>query len=364
MLTRMDGYIFKQLLDFFIISLVVFTLLLFFSDAFFDFAKDSQRYGLTGDVMLALIGLQLPAILANILPLSTLLAILLVYSNLNNQMELIAFRMSGVSVYRLAVPAVILAFFSVSLTYGLHDFVRPLANKYALGLKRMSLYEFSLPGHHENFVFKQYDDQQRLQRLFYIAEYRDRQLGYATVIDLTNPKTMQVTQAQSGVWEGANIMLNHASVHTVASTGKLTNTTQADQLKLAHFVRPKVEFTLYKPKEMSFFQLRDWIEQLKQQGKPVDKDLLVLWWEKIAVPLSGFPLALLAVPLAISPPRQVKNVGFLSAITLFFLYYLLRYVSTEFGKMTGLPAGMVAFFPMALLLVTATVLFIRKNNRL
>ncbi|MEZ4575976.1 MAG: LptF/LptG family permease [Vampirovibrionales bacterium] len=360
----MDQYILKQLGEFFIISVVVFTLLLFFSDALFDFAKDSQRYGISWDILLALIGLQLPEILANILPLSGLLATLLVYNNLNNQMELIALRMSGVSVYRLAFPALLVALFCMSSTYLLYDYVRPMANRFALGLKRISVAEFNLPGMHENFVYKLYDNDQRLQRLVYISKYDNKVLGYSTVIDLSNPKTLQVTQASGGRWEGQNIEFDNASVHTVSSSGKLTNTTRAKRLKFENFIRPDVSFNYYKPREMNFLALSRWIQNLEAKGKTTEKSVFILLWEKLTVPISALPLTLLAVPLAMSPPRQVKNVGFLSAITVFFLYYLLRYVSTEFGKLTLLPPWLVAFMPVIVLSITAIGLYWRKTVRL
>ena len=337
MLTLMDRYILKHLLDNFLLNLVVFTLVLFFSDALFDFMKDLQHYGIQWDIAMSLIGLQLPAIIAIVLPISALMATLLTYSHFSQQMELVAIRMSGVSLYRLTLPAVILGVMACLASYAIYDFVRPLCNTYTRSLKLYAIYEQNLPTTNDNVMFKEYDKNERLKRLLFVTKVQKKSLGYTTVVDLSNPKTIQVTQAQGGQWEGPFIGLNEASVYTVSSTGKLLNTTQAKSLKLENFLKPDVKLEKNSQKEMSFVPLFMWIQSQQAQHKAVGRSLVVSLWEKLSMPLSALPLTLIAVPLAISPPRQMKQLGFLWAILTLFFYYLSRHLSVQLGQTGVLP---------------------------
>src|SRR5688500_15269517 len=92
-----DRYIFKQMLDYFLLGVVVFTLIAFFSDTLLKFIREIQKYGIPFTTLLTLIGMQLPRSIALVLPASAFLAVLMVFNQLNNQFEIIAFRMNGIS---------------------------------------------------------------------------------------------------------------------------------------------------------------------------------------------------------------------------------------------------------------------------
>lgn len=360
--TLLDRYIIKRLVDYLIFGIVVFTLVLFFSDALLDFMKDLQHYGIPWDIALTLVGLQIPKIIAIVIPMSALLAALLVYSNMNNQFELIAMRMSGISLYRIAMPALLVGLVASMFTYVLNDYVVPTCNKYTRGLKTFAINQQNLPTIQENFTYKQFDDNQQLKRLLYISRFDKSRLGYSTVIDLTNPDTLQVIQARAGLWGRHAIELEEANVYTVSSSKKLLNTTQASRLELQHFIVPQVTVNEYKPSELSFLQLREWITAQKAQGEVFSPKVYVTLWEKLMTPLSSLPLVLMAIPLAISSPRRIHNLGFLAAVIILFLYYLIRHVSVQIGVHGFLPPVLAAALPLLIITTVAVVLFRQKNK--
>jgi lipopolysaccharide export system permease protein len=291
--------------------------------------------------------------------MSALLATLMVYSNMNNQFEIIAIRMSGVSLYRLAQPALLVGISAAIFTFLLHDYVVPLCNKYSRALKSYAIEQQNLPATQDNFIYKQFDANQQLKRLMYVSHFDGRHLGYSTLIDLTNPETLQVTQARSGDWGQGVIELQDANIYTVASTQKLLNTTSADHLELEQFLRPKAEVAEYLPREMSFVQLYQWLKKGKRESA---KDHVALW-EKLTVPLSALPLVLIAVPLSLTSPRKLTNLGFLGAIFILFLYYLLRHISVQFGESGTLPPLLAACIPL-IVLSSAGIYLFRKKTRI
>lgn len=364
-ITLMDRYITRKLLDYVFLGIVLFTLVLFFSDALLDFMRDLQHYGISWDIAFTLVGLQLPRIVSIVIPMSALLATLMVYNAMSNQFEIIAMRMSGISLYRLALPAVMLGVLATGSGFLLENYIVPTCNKYARGLKTYAIDQQNLPASEQNFTYRQFDDYQQLKRLIYVSHFKDQALGYSTVIDLTNPVTLQVIQARSGYWGKQAIALTDANVYTVSFNQKVSNTTFAHKLNLQHFIAPQKPPKIYKPREMSFFELTGWIKaNEKRNGRKMLRDVYVDWWEKLTVPLSSLPLVMIAVPLAMTSPRKMNNMGFLSAIVILFLYYVVRHLCVHSGQVGILPAPLAAVLPLLIILTLALCLFYRKNRLL
>jgi len=362
-ITLLDRYILKKLLDYLFLGVVVFTLLLLFSNALLDFMKDLEHYGISWDIAFTLVGLQVPRIVVLVIPMSALLSTLMVYSNLSNQFELIAMRMSGISLYRLAMPAVILGIGASICTYILSDYVAPTCHRYSWALKTYAVNQQNLPSVHENFIYKQFDKDEQLKRLIYISHFHHKHLGYSTLIDLTNPETLQVTQARSGLWGRSAIELDDANVYTVSFNQKLSNTTRAEHLELQHFIQPQGLVKENRPRDLSFIGLWNWMEAEKKLKHAISPQTVVTLWEKLTFPLSALPLVLISVPLSISAPRKLGNIGFLMAIVILFCYYLLRHISTQIGYDGFISPLWSAVLPLIVITAVALMMF-RKKNRI
>lgn len=363
-ITLLDKYLFKKLLDFAILGLVLFTLVLFFSDALLDFMKDLQHYGIGWDIALTLVCLQIPRLVVEAIPMSALLATLMVYNTLSNQFELISMRVCGISLYRLSRPAVVLGIGACLCSFLLNDFAVPFCNKLSNELKTAAINEQNLPASHDNFMFKQFDANQQLQKLIFVSHFNGKELGYTTMLDLTNPNTLQILQAQSGEWGQKNINLNQANIYTISGNQKLTNTTHADQFEVKNFIQPEITENTYKPRELSFLPLLHWIQNQVSLHQKVAPDLYVSLWKRIWVPLNAVALVLIAVPLAITSPRNIRPLGFLMAVIVLFSYYVLRAVTEQFGKQAIIEPFLAISLPFLILSCLAIILFQRKNVRL
>jgi lipopolysaccharide export LptBFGC system permease protein LptF len=105
-----------------------------------------------------------------------------------------------------------------------------------------------------------------------------------------------------------------------------------------------------------------WLNGLKQEGRPVDPEIYVSLWEKLTVPLCSLPLVLIAVPLAMTSPRKLNNMGFLAAVIILFLYYLIRHLSVQFGDHGAIDPLLAASLPILIISSAAGALFVRKNR--
>ena len=132
----LERYIARELLGFLGISLTLVTLIVFFSDTLFDFLREMQDLGLPISLALEFLVLQIPVALAFAFPPSLFLTVLMIYSQLNQRFELIAMRMTaGLSLWRLARPALFLAILMAGLTFLSTEFLVPAAQFRLDGLR-------------------------------------------------------------------------------------------------------------------------------------------------------------------------------------------------------------------------------------
>jgi lipopolysaccharide export system permease protein len=134
MIKIIDRYIFTELLEPFLFGLGAFTAILSSSMVMFELVRAVVLKGMPFLVAVQIFIFRLPGIAVYIFPMATLLAALLAFSRLSHDSELIAFKASGISLFRLIIPVLALGLL-VSLTNILFsEVVVPEANKAAKNL--------------------------------------------------------------------------------------------------------------------------------------------------------------------------------------------------------------------------------------
>lgn len=394
----LDRYIFRQLLDYFLLGVVVFSLVAFFSDALFDFINDIQKYGISFGTLLTIIGLQLPRSVSLVIPASCFLAVLIVYNVLNNNFELISIRMNGISLARLVRPALVIGFLSTVSTYVINDFVVPYCNYQTQQLKKAAIQSGNLPFGRESFMYKAYDKNHMLVQMIYVGNYKDHKLGDSTIIDLSNPRAMQVVQAKAGVYnpEGGWLFEN-ANIYVVSSNANSSSAGHSSTFKVKQLLNRNEEVedideqtenrtdgTLIDSKTQNFWVLWQAIQRREKKAKEVvaekhdkylpSRNAYLALWEKITLPLSSVVIILSAVALAINHPRQGGQKGYILALLVLFIYYMLRSVSVAIGRSDAFELGgllsremgliLAAWLPIILMSVVGIFLLSRKSKTL
>ncbi|MBI5043522.1 MAG: LptF/LptG family permease, partial [Nitrospirae bacterium] len=110
-----DRYIIKEVLPPFILSLFVFTFVLFMNQIL-KLTDLLINKGISLFVILELIAFILPSFLVLTIPVSTLTASILAFNRLSNDGEITAFKASGVSLYRMILPVSAYAFIAGLIT--------------------------------------------------------------------------------------------------------------------------------------------------------------------------------------------------------------------------------------------------------
>jgi lipopolysaccharide export system permease protein len=378
----LDRYLFKQMLDYFLLGVVVFTLIAFFSDTLLKFIREVQKYGVSPGTLLTMIGLQLPHSISLILPASVFLAVMMAFNQLNNQFEIIALRMNGISLWRLAAPAIVLGLLVSFATYLLGDYLVPWCNVRTEILKENLMRSGTLPPSGNSFMFRSFDDNHNLVRLIYISHYHQRKLDDSTILDLTKPGEMQILQSRSGLWDPVEGWdLRNVNMYRVSEDLNRSTAGHFAQLRLSGLLddseavkkeeehrQEQANGLEARSDQQTFAQLYPIIQRREALGLHVATSTYLRLWDKLTYPLSCLVIILSAIPLAIVPPRKNDRSGFIFSLGVLFLFYQLDSICNALGHFSipGITRPMwlmlLSWLPILLLLVLGTFLINRKSK--
>jgi lipopolysaccharide export system permease protein len=356
-----DKYILKQLIETFLLGVVVFTSLVFASDQFLSLVKQISTYGIPFNVAIKTVILQLPYIIVFTIPMGILLATILTFNKLSTNSELTIMRACGISLTRLAMPVLIFSFSLAVFSFIINEFIVPTANMKAKNMMVEAMAQKNLPDGKSNFSFKELNENNQIKRLFYINNYENKKLEGVTVLDMSKPDVIQVVQSKYGTTNPSYWGFDEGVIYTISSSGKVMNTAVFNNLKLYTDLDISEMKNRHKARELNFFDLTNYIKTKSKENAPQQLSLLkVMLYEKISLPITSFLIVLIGIPLAISPPRAKVNRGLLFSIIVIFCYYITRAVSSSLGEAQIIEPFIAAWLPNIIVLSLGSFLFYRK----
>lgn len=307
-LTVLDRYLLRELaLAMGAVTLIL--LLITVGGLFTDTLSKIARGKVAGGLLLTLVGLRAVEVLALLLPLSAFLAVLATIGRLYRDSEMAVLQAAGVGPLRLLRPilgfaaalAVILLALAFELTPAAARTAKRLieeANRSLLvaGLDAGRFVELSeLPG--VIYVAELAREGREFRRLFVFAERGGRldvvtaERGRLSVVD-----GVRMLELEQGYRVEGDPM--HLAFRTV------------------RFARNELVLPELEPERRDPRALADWRELL-QSDHPADR--AELHW-RLAAPIAVLALAVLALPLARSPPRQGRHGRLLAGILVYLVY--------------------------------------------
>ena len=356
-LKHLDKYILKQVIEMFVMGVLVFTSIIFASDTFITLIKQISMYGIPFKIAFLIIILHLPSVFVMTIPMGVLLATVMTLNGLSLSSEITVMRACGIGINRIAKPIFIFAIVMACLSFVVNETVVPVMTKQSTDLALYAFSKKNIPEGKENFTFKEVKDGGSLKRLFYVANCKDGILHNITVLDASKDGTIQILQAKEGVTAEEGWKFQKGAIYTVTNNGKALDTTLFDDTTVKFGMDLTSEMNRNLANEHNFIQL---LKFLLTTDSPDKRELSVSLFDKIALPLTTIVLVLIGVPLAITPPRVRYNRGFLFSILIIFAYYLIRALSISFGEAGSLPVALAAFMPDIILTIIGVGLYYRK----
>ena len=354
----LDKYILKQVIEMFIMGVLVFTSILFASDTFMTLIKQIAKYGIPFKIAFILVILSLPSIFVMTIPMGVLLSTVMTLNKLSLASELTVMRACGIGFNRIAKPVFIFAVIMCFASFFINETIVPVMTKQSKDLALWAFCQKNIPEGKHDFTFQELNEDRTLKRMFYVESCEDKQFNNVTVLDMSKDDAIHVLQAQSGGSSPKGWIFNNGIIYTIADKGKILNATYFGKTVAQFGVNLKKELKKNVSKEHNFLQLCIFIT--KNKNLDYRQDLIIDLFDKLALPLTTVVLVLLGVPLAITPPRVRYNRGFLFSILIIFAYYLIRAVSLSFGQAGELNPIIAAFMPNIVLSIIGAYLYYRK----
>jgi len=353
----LDKYILKQVIEMFIMGVLVFTSIIFASDTFITLIKQISMYGIPFKIAFLIIILHLPSVFVMTIPMGVLLATVMTLNGLSLSSEITVMRACGIGINRIAKPIFIFATIMACFSFFVNETIVPIMTKQSTDLALYAFSKKNIPEGKENFTFKETKEGGLLKRLFYVGDCTNGTLHNITVMDASKDGTIQILQAREGETTEEGWKFQKGAIYTITERGKALDTTLFDDSVVKFGMDLSDEMNRNLADEHNFIQLCKLLTSVNKEDK---NWLTISLFDKIALPLTTIVLVLIGVPLAITPPRVRYNRGFLFSILIIFAYYLVRALSISFGEAGSLAPVMAAFMPNIILTIAGVALYYRK----
>ena len=364
-LSILDRYVLKQLIDVFMLGVIVFTSIIFASETFTQLIKQISLYGIPFHIAIMMIVLNLPQVFVLTIPISTLFATVMTVNDLSLKSEITIFKACGISIERISRPIFCFALVMTLVSFLINELVVPIASVQSKSLAIYSLEQKHIPENKMNFTIKDIDKDGKLKRLFYAQWCKDKTLNNVTVVDISNPKNIQIVQAQKGSTSDYGWKFDDGVIYTISKNGKIFNTSLFEESNVSFGIGDVNEMVKETTSEFNFFKL---MRHIKKQKNNLEKKVYLEYeinlFDKLALPATTFALALIGVPLAITPPRVRYNRGFLFSILIIFIYYVIRALSLNLGATGTIPPFLAAWLPVVSIALLGGYLFYKKAYKI
>jgi LPS export ABC transporter permease LptF/LPS export ABC transporter permease LptG len=357
---KMDLYVLRNFLFYFGLILAGF-IFLFEIFTFFELLDDIARHHTPFIIVTNYFRYQIPFLFYQIAPLGALVAALVTIGVMTKNNEIVAFKASGVSLYRLALPLVAA---SAALAAGL------------LVLDNTYLPAFNQRQDELRNEIKARPPQTYLQadrrwifgngeKVYNYAVFDPDQnlFGGLNVFEL-DPQTFQLRRrvhADRAVWSSQQNtwLLSDGWVRDFDGP-HIIRYSPFRKYALAELSEPPSYFNseVRQSQEMDWRELKNYIGELQQEGFDVTR-LTVQLHKKLAFPLIAPIITMLAIPFALLVGTRGAVGGLAMGVGIAILYWAASNLLEALGGVGQLPALLAGWAPDAIFLLLASYFFLK-----
>jgi lipopolysaccharide export system permease protein len=327
-------YFYKEFFTLFLISLLAFCIIYLVID-FFGRIDKFLGAGVSLRVTASYFIYQTPFILQQMIPIAVLISVMLMLGIMNKHNEILALKNSGLSLFNLAYPLVVVSLFIGVGSFFLSESFVPITSAKAnyiwntLVEKRNPQGTYTLShlwyrGEDSIYQIRTYDGRKRTIEGLSIFFF-DKDFMLHKRID-----------AKKATWIKEGWLLTDGLVQEIHADG--SRRSMKFTSKLVHLPETPENFerTMKSLEEMSFWALRDYTRKIRQEGYDSTRSEVELN-TKMAFPFISLVLALVGIPLAFKKRKGGIPLSITIAIGISFLYLLVFGLSRSLALSGTLP---------------------------
>ena len=358
----LDSYILRELAGPFLFGVAAFTSLMFAGKELFRITELIAEFHASIPTAVRLMLLQMPGLIVMTLPMAMLLAALLGFGRLSGDSEVIALFAGGISLYRVAIPVIVMSVMVTALSFTLSEVVAPRTNS---DHERIYQELTKKPTSSAKPFFVIDSEDGVTNSIFYVQggfDLATETLRNIDMIRYSDNKPAVFIHADKAVRKAENewAFMDGYTQNLGATANTATLTFQESETREIKISKSPDQLALYQKKhdQLSFKQLRDFIAMLQEEGADVN-ELRVRLYQKIALPLTSLVFALIGAPLGLRPHRSGSAVGLGLAIVIIFAYWILMHYMTILGNNGAVSPAAASFTPTLVGLVAGVALITR-----
>jgi len=298
-----------------------------------------------------------PEIITIILPISVLTAVLLTFSLMSKNNEVIAVQVSGISLLRLALPAVFLGLFLSFGTYFVQENILPEANKKSSQTldiihKRKSFTDVELArnwllGKDNRIYFYNFFDKAKKRFINFNILYLDREFAIRRRVS-----------ARTASWQGNNelLLVDGFEREYLENFPKSFSAFPVRRIPInesRQFFTQRVKFS----STMNSRELKSYIEFLKKTRSDPLRYQAQLYYN-YAFPFSSLVMVFIAIPFSFLMGNRGALFGIGIAVGISMIYWGTLGIFSSMGSMAVLSPLFSAFAPLLLFSAVSGVLFL------
>lgn len=320
------SYIMNELLGMFFMSLAVFTFVLVMGNLL-KLAEMVITKGVDLIYVIKLFGVLTPYLFSFSIPMSILTATLLCFGRMSSDNEITAMRASGISIYKISAPVIIIG---IALSLGLlwlNDSVLPRSHYQSrkiladIGIKKPTAFLES-----GTFIknFKDY--------IIFIYEIKENKLKDIRIYQPQKDRPVRTIIAKRGEFEVApqDEIIKLRLYNGSSDEPDFENPNRFFKLRFKVYevslsLKDLISKIEKKPKDMSISELRQEIKRLRTESISIEdlNALRIEIYKKFTTAFAALAFVLVAIPLGITTRRSERSVGFGISLGIIIIYYLL-----------------------------------------
>ena len=300
-------------------------------------------------------------VLKSFTPMFVMLAVLFSFSILARRREILAMKACGLSLYRLAVPFVVVTLLISVGHFYYNEYIFPQANK-----KRLEIKEFTIERHSRSAHTKVRNVHRQISPGYFymIAHFDvDRREGrdfklYRTVEN----RLEEIVTAERIVYDK---YLWHAidGVRRTFKDGVTEMFVEFDSLIVADVKDEPADLGKWigKPEDMGLEELKRYIDLMKRTGGPYVRESVDLKL-KYSFPLASFIVILICIPFASNVGRGGIAISFATGALIALVYFILFRVMQSSGYNGKIPEDLAAWGVNGFFFVVGIILVLKARK--
>ena len=364
-----DRYISRQLIVNLVFAIAVLSFVLVIGNIFRKLLPLLVNHDLPVEYLIGFIAYVLPFSLIFTIPWGLLTGVLLVFGRLSADNELTALRSNGLSIARICIPLVVIAFLCTAVSLWINVAVAPAAQEEM----RSTVFNLATRNPMALFGSDQVIDQFPGRKI-YVGKKEGNKLENIIVFETNDAAMpMKVTHARSGSLE-ADLPNHRILMHLYGARYSQRDEIEPydlgrmrDGISVEEGTLPISLEDLYEKEKRragrSMLSLEQLLEQLKAEDPKMRSSGRTEINKRFSFPIACLVFALVGVPLGITAHRRETSFGFAMSLVVGIFYFLFIIVADTLRSNAKLHPELLVWFPNVLFLALGFWMFRRLSRQ-